>query len=46
MDDAIFQEAWARYLDEVSPACAHWVGMDFKPIEGCEGKSINLGIML
>ena len=31
MDDSIFQEAWARYLGEPSPACAHWVGLDFKP---------------
>ena len=34
MDDSIFQEAWARYLGEPSPACAHWVGLDFKPCRG------------
>ena len=34
LDDSIFQEVWARYLGEPSPACAHWVGTEFKPCLG------------
>ena len=34
MDNALYQEAWSRYLGTPSPACSHWLGVSFKPIRG------------
>ena len=39
MDNALFQEAWSRYLGSPSPACRNWVGISFKP---CRGKKRSI----